>query len=486
MKHLNLWLGSAESCEVFLTANARMLAREDMGSPSQFPSLLTVQDGVGILNITGSLVNGNAGWMSYFGVTGYADIRDALAEALSNPAVGSILLNIDSGGGAVAGVHETAQLISRVSKFKSVVSYTGGMEASAALWLGSSASQAYVAETAIVGSIGVLMVHAERSKQLAEDGYKVTVIRAGTQKALANPYEPLTDFAKTSLEHQAATIHRIFLGHVAEQRKLSVSAADKKFGQGQEFVGAEAVTAGLADKVGTLEDAFSAAKALADKLLKKSGRPNTAGFKSDNLTGVLASAGLESAALADNATTSEGTTMPKPLTQEQLAAMAAGVSLEDVDAAATDAQASQQSDGATAEATAAQLSALTAQVEELTAAAATSATALAEAQSALADSQAAVKASTDAQASLQVTADALGEIVRNSMRLMAVGLGADTSKIATLALPELVAEHSSMAASFKSKFKVGAVAATNTSEEQPKPAMAAVNPLFAFAAKSLK
>jgi capsid assembly protease len=480
----NLWLGSQSSYEAVLEAKTNALANYGDKTDDYVPKLLDVQGNVGVITVKGSLVNGNAGYMSYYGVTGYGDLREALLAAIQHPSVSSILMNYDTGGGAVAGVHETAQLIARVDKIKPVFGYNGGTQASAGLWLGSSVRKSYIAETAITGSLGIIMVHAERSKQLEQDGVKVTVIRAGSEKALASQYEPLSAEAKASLEAQAQVMYDIFLGHVATQRGLSNTVADTKFGQGKEFIGAQAVAAGLVDYVGTLEDAYTAASKAGAKIASKApARTNTislTGAKADlstNLKEVLGTEASLSLALADNAAITEGTDMPKPLTQEQLIALAAGVELE----AATE----------TTETTAETTTTVVEEVKEVTPAAAASEltmylqTQVKELQATVATLTLASTSMAEAAAANKANLEALADIGRNSVKTMTIALGGKADAIAAMSASDVVAEHARVSAVFKTKFKVGGVAATDTSEEQ-KPVKAAVSPLFLYAAKSLK
>ena len=490
----NLWLGSQTSYEIVLEAKANALANYGDKDEAYIPKLLSIQGNVGVITVKGSLVNGHAGYMSYFGVTGYGDIRDALLAAIQEPSVSAILMDYDTGGGAVAGVHETAQLIARVDKIKPVFGYNGGTQASAGLWLGASVRKSFIAETAITGSLGIIMVHAERSKQLEQDGVKVTVIRAGSEKALASQYEPLSKEAKASLEAQAQVMYDIFLGHVATQRGVSNTVADTKFGQGKEFIGQQAVAAGLVDTVGTLEDAFTAASKAGAKIASKTAKPTNSFVKttptaslSTNIQEVLgAEAGLV-AALADNPLITEGTDMPKPLTQEQLIALSAGVELEADTGTPETAGVELEADTGTPE-TAAETPA---PVEEVAPVAAASELTtylqgqVKELQASVATLTLASKALEDAAATSKVNMEALADIGRNSVKTMTVALGGKADAIATMSVSDVVAEHARVSAVFKTKFKVGGVAATDTSEE-PKPVKAVVNPLFLYAAKSLK
>jgi len=339
---------------------------------------------------------------------------------------------------------DTAQLISRINAVKPVVTYTGSMMGSAALWLGSSSSYAVAGKTAIVGSLGVIMVHLDHSRRLADAGVKPTVIRAGSEKALASPYEPLSEKAQAGLQSQADILYGVFLNHVASSRGVSATNGDKKFGQGRTFIGQQAVDVGLVDKLGTYEDAF--AKAQAMRPSKKKG-----GMQADALL-----CPPSATALSDNPEHIEGTTMPQPLTDEALAAMAAGVEIE--------AQTSDENPPAVEPAVdhAAVLAALTATHETALAAL------TAQHETALAAANA--------------RQEKFVEIARNSVKTMGIHFGVKADAVAAMDADQVLAEHTRLADLFKAKFKVGGVAAT-TPEVVTK-AKVSAPPMFAALLKS--
>ena len=456
-----LWLGTQNSYDEYLASQAQTLARFGDREDEYSAKLMEVHGTVGVISIKGSLVDGHAGYMSYFGVVGYGDIRDALVAGLQNPSVQSILLDVGSGGGAVNGCHETAELIQRVSKFKPVVTYTGGTMASAALWCGCGAEYIVASPTATVGSIGIITIHAERSKQLEQDGVKVTVIRAGADKALATPYEPLSEKARAALEERAASLYDIFIGHVAQARNTSLTSADTKFGQGREFLAKDAKAAGLIDEVGFFEQAYEKAVALGTKAAAKSQKQGMRAEASDNIADVSANSQTEVPPVSNNptneseaaeASNAQGTDMTLPLTQADLAAMV-GIPAEQASTEATAPAAAEL-----------QVAELTAQVASLTAQ---------------------VLAATEATAAQVANTEALATIVRGSIKTMAIALGTE-AKSEDLAVSAVAAEHGRMAALFTAKIKVGGVSATNTFEKpEGKPASQKVDPLFAYAVKSL-
>jgi len=206
------------------------------------------------VSIKGPLVNSDSPWLQYFGVTGYPEIRAAMLAAAEDPEVTKILLDIDSGGGAVSGVDDTAKLIRLVNdRVKPVTTYTDGAMCSAAYWLGSAAGEVFASKGAIVGSIGVIATHKEYSEAYKKEGVGVTVVRAGKFKALANSNEKLTEAGKAQLQKIVDASYEIFVDHVAAMRGKSYEYADKTMADGQEFIGQASVDVGLVDAIKTFD-----------------------------------------------------------------------------------------------------------------------------------------------------------------------------------------------------------------------------------------
>jgi len=485
-----LWLGDEANFHQSLTASAKAGERPEFKASSDYMNtvmeqFVQVQDGVAIVSMSGSLSNGSAGYGIYYGMLGYEDLRNILAQVVSNPGVSAIVLNVDSGGGAVAGVQETAQLLSRVNAVKPVVTYTGSMMASAAIWIGANASYVMASETAVVGSIGIIRVHMDYSESMKMDGIKATVIRAGEEKALASPYEPLSDTAKNNMQTQANQMYSIFIKDIAKARNIPVAQADTSFGQGKEFLGKAAMSVGLIDAVGSLEDAFAKAQKLGAASNASAKRAVTA-TKATNYSNVQANVGSESLPMADNQPTHKGTTMPKPLTDEQLAAMAAGVDLPtaeasaEADAAATtdakaaaDAASTNVAESTTKpEAPESAPDAMTVLTNLVTKATADTLAARLELQTAQSN-LAAKSAEFD---TLQTQANATLEIARASVKTMGLHFGLKAEAITVMSAAEVLAQHADLSEKFKAKFKVGGVAATTQEAVKPK---ASLNPMFA-------
>lgn len=176
-----------------------------------------------------------------------------LDAAVADPGVSAIVIDIDSPGGSVTGVPELAARIHAARGSKPIIAVANSLAASAAYWLGSAADELVVIPSGEVGSIGVFCVHAEGSEMFAKAGIKHTIIRAGEYKAEGNPYEPLSDEAQAAIQSDIDTFYSMFISAVAKHRGVGVATVEKNFGKGRCVLAKNAVAAGMADRIGTLE-----------------------------------------------------------------------------------------------------------------------------------------------------------------------------------------------------------------------------------------
>lgn len=258
MKYL-LWAGTEDS---LVTVSKKMESLPEIKANSgddafDSSSLLTVHGNVGVISIRGPLVNTDAWYNSLIGVVSYNEISNALVEAAELPGVHSILLDIDSPGGMVSGVADTADLISYVdSSIKPVYTYTSGTLCSGAYWLGSSAREIFASRVANIGSIGVITTSFDVSQQLEKEGISATVIRAGKYKQMGNPYEPLTEEGKSQIQQMVDDVYKIFVSDVSTRRGRSYQYTDEYMAQGRVMLSESAKTVGLIDEVMTFDQAL--------------------------------------------------------------------------------------------------------------------------------------------------------------------------------------------------------------------------------------
>jgi signal peptide peptidase SppA len=211
------------------------------------------KEGVGIITITGSLVNRGAWVGASSGLTSYEGIGHQLKSAAADPAVRSVILDLHSPGGEAVGALETAALVRDLAAVKRTVAIVNGMAASAAYAIASGASEIVTTETGVSGSIGVVLLHADFSRQLDREGITPTLIHAGAHKVDGNPFEPLSADVREDLQAEVNAFYDAFLATVAKGRGNRLTAAAARGTEARTFIGKAAVEAGTADRVGSFE-----------------------------------------------------------------------------------------------------------------------------------------------------------------------------------------------------------------------------------------
>lgn len=213
---------------------------------------------IAVIPIQGVLTQDGPG---YYG-SNYQTIANAVEQAANDPDVKRIILSVDSPGGEVTGLPETAAVIAAAAKVKQVSAMVEGTSASAAYWLASQASDVTVTPSGEVGSVGVRMMHVDMSAMLDKAGYKITELSAGDFKTEWSPYKPLTDEAVAAMQPRIDANHGLFLSAIASGRGTRATAeiTAARYGEGRMFDAGDALSHGLVDKV---QDSRSFFRALA-------------------------------------------------------------------------------------------------------------------------------------------------------------------------------------------------------------------------------
>lgn len=215
--------------------------------------MTAAKDGVAILSIPGSLVNRGAWIGASSGLVSYEGIAAQLRDAQADPEVHSILLDIDSPGGEAGGMFALADLVAEVNKSKPVTAMVNDMAASAAYGIASAASEIVVSPTSLVGSIGVVLTHVDRSAEMEAAGRKVTLIYAGAHKVDGNPFGPLSAEVRADLQKEVEALYGQFTSLVGRGRGSRLDETSARATEARVFIGEEAVSRGLADRVASLD-----------------------------------------------------------------------------------------------------------------------------------------------------------------------------------------------------------------------------------------
>jgi signal peptide peptidase SppA len=192
----------------------------------------------------------------FFGTTSYEEISTNLRDALDNPLVEKIILDVDSPGGEVNGVFDLCDEICVARHQKLIEAIANNDAFSAAYAIASSAAKLWITRTSGVGSIGVIATHIDQSAFDKKEGIKITPIFAGEHKNDLTPHEPLSDAAMAAMQGEIDRLYGLFAETVSRNRGLL--AAQIRATEAAMFFGENAVNAGLADGFCTLDELLAA------------------------------------------------------------------------------------------------------------------------------------------------------------------------------------------------------------------------------------
>ena len=179
------------------------------------------------------------------------------SELLKDPTVSAIVLDVNSPGGQIGGVEELSKTIFEARGKKPIVAVANHSMASAAYWIGSAADELVVTPSGKVGSVGVFAVHQDISAALDMEGVKTTLISEGKYKVEGNPYEPLSEEARATIQASVSEAYDSFVEALARNRGVNPANVRSGFGEGRMVGARQAVKMGMADRVGTLEEIIS-------------------------------------------------------------------------------------------------------------------------------------------------------------------------------------------------------------------------------------
>lgn len=227
--------------------------RERIG-PRAATSVPSTRNGaVAILPLYGVISQRMDMFSASSGGTSTERFGQAFQQAVDDPAVAAIVLDVDSPGGSAFGVEELARQIHDARGSKPIVAVVNSLCASAAYWLASQADETVTTPGGLTGSIGVYTVHEDLSKAAEMAGVKTTYVSAGKYKVETQPFQPLSEEARAGMQNMVDDCYSMFLSAVARGRGVPVDEVRNGYGQGRVLPAKQAQRAGLVDRIATLD-----------------------------------------------------------------------------------------------------------------------------------------------------------------------------------------------------------------------------------------
>ena len=216
--------------------------------------------GVAVIPITGviakhaRMVNGSSQPRG----TSIEWLSGQLQAAVDDPRVSRIFLLIDSPGGSIAGVSEFGRAVYEASFKKPVVAFADDLACSAAVWIGSQATEFWANDTAMVGSVGVYLLMVDSSERAKQDGRRFIIVKSGANKGVGAPGVEITEAQVEVIKERVDGYHEMFLAAILRGRGGRIGAETlRAAADGRTYLAGEAVGMGLIDGVMRLGEALA-------------------------------------------------------------------------------------------------------------------------------------------------------------------------------------------------------------------------------------
>lgn len=164
-----------------------------------------------------------------------------------------LIFEINSPGGSVVPSKEIADGIAALKM--PTVAWVRDLAASGAYWIASACDRIVADTCSGVGSIGVISTHIEFSELMKKYGVSYESFKSGEYKDAGVPFRKITPKERRFIQDHIDAIHKRFVATVAENRGLDPKKI-AGLADGKIFLGEEAKTIGLVDRIGGRAEAI--------------------------------------------------------------------------------------------------------------------------------------------------------------------------------------------------------------------------------------
>jgi protease-4 len=210
---------------------------------------------IAVIYANGDIVGGEGNDESI----GSERISRAIRKAREDSSIKAIVLRVNSGGGSALASDVIWREIVLSKKVKPVMASFGDVAASGGYYIGCAADSIFVQPNTITGSIGVFGIIPNFQNLLNNKlGITFDGVKTGKYADIMSVNRPLTPGERFIIQNDVNHVYDSFITRVADGRKKTKEYINS-IGGGHVWVGTDAVKNGLADRLGSFNDAITAA-----------------------------------------------------------------------------------------------------------------------------------------------------------------------------------------------------------------------------------
>jgi protease IV len=221
--------------------------------------LKTTGEKIAIIYAEGDIVDGKGGQ----GVIGADQFRSLLRKARLDKSIKAIVFRINSGGGSAMASESIWREVELAKKEKPVVVSFGDVAASGGYYIACNADSIFAQPNTITGSIGVFGIVPNLQGFFRNKlGVTFDGVKTGPYADMMTITRPMNEDEKKIIQQEIENTYAMFKRRVADGRKKDTAYIDS-IAQGRVWTGERAISIGLIDRFGGIDDAVKAAARMA-------------------------------------------------------------------------------------------------------------------------------------------------------------------------------------------------------------------------------
>lgn len=223
------------------------------------PALSPDSNTIAVIHAIGPIIDGDE--ESLFGeqVVTVSKLVNAFGYARRHPGVKAVILRINSPGGSATASDQIWHEIERTNKVKPVIVSLSDVAASGGYYIAVAGRKILAEPGTITGSIGVVGGKMNIKGLYDKVGITVDVVQRGRHAGLFSGVSDFSDEERARVRDMMLETYRDFVQRVAAGRNRQPQQIDA-VAQGRAWSGARALSLGLVDGLGGLDEALEIAK----------------------------------------------------------------------------------------------------------------------------------------------------------------------------------------------------------------------------------
>ena len=215
------------------------------------PSTVGTKGKIAVIYAEGNIVDGDDN--TQVAGSRYARI---ISDVRKDTTVKAVILRVNSPGGSVLAAEKIKAEVDLLQERVPVIASYGDYAASGGYWISANCDKIYTDATTLTGSIGVFSIIPDLSGTINNKLHvNITPVNSNKHADMYNCMRSLTPAETAYMQATVENVYKRFVGIVAEGRQMTTEQVDA-LAQGRVWTGAEAVRNGLADEIGSIEDAL--------------------------------------------------------------------------------------------------------------------------------------------------------------------------------------------------------------------------------------